>query len=57
MDKKTKTWVVLIGGGILILLAISILMKFWQMAIVGAVAFGFGYYLGIKRRKTKAKKN
>ncbi|MCH2236160.1 MAG: hypothetical protein MK078_18150 [Crocinitomicaceae bacterium] len=57
MDKKTKTWVVLIGGGILILLAISILMKFWQMAIVGAVAFGFGYYLGVKRRKTKAKKN
>ena len=56
MDKKTKTWVVLIGGAILVMIGFSLIFKFWQTAIVGAVAFGFGYYLGVKKRKGAVKK-
>lgn len=53
MDKQSKTWIVLIGGTVLLVIAGSLIFKFWQIAIVGAVCFGLGYMLGYRGRRSK----
>ncbi len=53
MNKSQQTWTVLIlvlVGGLLVL---ALIWKFWQIAMVGGVAFLFGYLFGWRRGKGK----
>lgn len=53
MDKSTKTTLAIIIGIIIIVIALKLIFTFWETAIVGGVAFIFGYVVAIRRMKSK----
>lgn len=53
MTKSQKTWAIIILGVLLIALVIMLILKFWQIAIIGGAAFIVGYSMGFQHGKGK----
>lgn len=53
-NKSSKTAVTLIIGGIILVLAAVVLMKFWVSILTLLIGFGFGFYFGYTKRKSKS---
>lgn len=53
MDKQTQTILVIVIAIILIVVVLRLLFQFWETALVGGVAFVFGYIVAVQRMKKK----
>ena len=53
MDKSTKTTLAIVVGIIIIVIVLKLVFQFWETALVGGVAFIFGYAVAVKRLKGK----
>ena len=57
MTKQQKTWAVIIVATILIILTVLLVLKFWQIAIIGTAAFIVGYVFGYKHARDRARRS
>ena len=55
MTKKQQTWAIIIVAIIAIVIILKLIFHFWQVAIVGGVAFIVGYTMGYQAKAKKEK--
>jgi len=56
MNKSQQTWTVVVFGLVIVLIVLALLWKFWQIAMVGGVAFLFGFIFGYRKGKVAGRK-
>lgn len=55
MTKTQQTWAIIIVAIIAIVIALKLIFHFWEVAIVGGVAFIVGYTVGYRAKSKKGK--
>jgi len=57
MTKSQKTWTIIIVSIIVIVIVLKLIFNFWQVAIVGGVAYITGYTMGYRSKAKKTKES